>query len=48
MSPFAHKWAALLSAVMVFLLILNMLGLLPYTFTPTTQLSMNLGLAFPL
>lgn len=25
-----------------------MLGLLPYTFTPTTQLSLNLGLAVPL
>ena len=25
-----------------------MLGLLPYTFTPTTQLSMNIGFAFPL
>lgn len=25
-----------------------MLGLLPYTFTPTTQLSVNLGLAVPL
>nr|WNH20326.1 ATP synthase F0 subunit 6 [Asterorhombus filifer] len=44
----AHKWAALLAAVMVFLFMINMLGLLPYTFTPTTQLSMNLGLAFPL
>lgn len=25
-----------------------MLGLLPYTYTPTTQLSMNMGLAVPL
>lgn len=25
-----------------------MLGLLPYTFTPTTQLSLNIGLAVPL
>jgi len=25
-----------------------MLGLLPYTFTPTTQLSLNMGLAVPL
>nr|AAP75404.1 ATP synthase 6 [Pomacentrus australis]AAP75406.1 ATP synthase 6 [Pomacentrus australis] len=43
-----HKWAALLTSLMVFLITLNMLGLLPYTFTPTTQLSMNMGLAVPL
>nr|WNH17374.1 ATP synthase F0 subunit 6 [Dendrochirus barberi] len=43
-----HKWAALLASLMVFLITLNMLGLLPYTFTPTTQLSLNLGLAVPL
>nr|QUJ18156.1 ATP synthase protein 6 [Hemigymnus fasciatus] len=42
-----HKWAALLTSLMVFLLTLNMLGLLPYTFTPTTQLSLNMGLAVP-
>nr|WNH20768.1 ATP synthase F0 subunit 6 [Malacanthus brevirostris] len=44
----AHKWALLLTSLMVFLLTLNLLGLLPYTFTPTTQLSINLGLAVPL
>nr|YP_009155118.1 ATP synthase F0 subunit 6 [Sebastes minor]AIL31571.1 ATP synthase F0 subunit 6 [Sebastes minor]AYH51307.1 ATP synthase F0 subunit 6 [Sebastes minor] len=43
-----HKWAALLTSLMIFLITLNMLGLLPYTFTPTTQLSLNLGLAMPL
>nr|YP_010625470.1 ATP synthase F0 subunit 6 [Plestiodon liui]WBG94101.1 ATP synthase F0 subunit 6 [Plestiodon liui] len=43
-----HKWAAILLSLMLFLLSLNMLGLLPYTFTPTTQLSMNMGLAVPL
>nr|YP_010614707.1 ATP synthase F0 subunit 6 [Pseudoscopelus astronesthidens]WAS35282.1 ATP synthase F0 subunit 6 [Pseudoscopelus astronesthidens] len=43
-----HKWAVLLTSLMVFLISLNMLGLLPYTFTPTTQLSLNMGLAFPL
>jgi len=32
----------------MFLISLNILGLLPYTFTPTTQLSLNMGLAFPL
>nr|WPM97895.1 ATP synthase F0 subunit 6 [Maurolicus muelleri] len=43
-----HKWATLLTSLMLFLISLNMLGLLPYTFTPTTQLSLNLGLAVPL
>nr|BAD12317.1 ATPase subunits 6 [Albula glossodonta] len=43
-----HKWAVLLASLMVFLITLNMLGLLPYTFTPTTQLSLNMGLAVPL
>nr|AAM70646.1 ATP synthase 6 [Atlapetes schistaceus] len=43
-----HKWALILTSLMIFLLLINLLGLLPYTFTPTTQLSMNLALAFPL
>nr|ATD83036.1 ATPase subunit 6 [Campephilus pollens] len=43
-----HKWALILTSLMIFLLSINLLGLLPYTFTPTTQLSMNMALAFPL
>nr|YP_009355512.1 ATP synthase F0 subunit 6 [Uranoscopus japonicus]BAX03817.1 ATPase subunit 6 [Uranoscopus japonicus]BBU26116.1 ATPase subunit 6 [Uranoscopus japonicus] len=43
-----HKWALLLTSLMLFLISLNTLGLLPYTFTPTTQLSLNLGFAAPL
>nr|ACV95892.1 ATP synthase subunit 6 [Seriphus politus] len=43
-----HKWALILTSLMAFILTLNILGLLPYTFTPTTQLSLNLGLAVPL
>nr|YP_009463774.1 ATP synthase F0 subunit 6 [Rhinichthys obtusus]AUW54322.1 ATP synthase F0 subunit 6 [Rhinichthys obtusus]AUW54335.1 ATP synthase F0 subunit 6 [Rhinichthys obtusus] len=43
-----HKWALMLTSLMVFLITINMLGLLPYTFTPTTQLSLNMGLAVPL
>nr|YP_009024949.1 ATP synthase F0 subunit 6 [Amphiprion clarkii]AHN52621.1 ATP synthase F0 subunit 6 [Amphiprion clarkii] len=43
-----HKWAALLTSLMIFLITINMLGLLPYTFTPTTQLSMNMAFAVPL
>nr|NP_943622.1 ATP synthase F0 subunit 6 [Huso huso]AAR16147.1 ATPase6 [Huso huso]QLH52724.1 ATP synthase F0 subunit 6 [Huso huso] len=43
-----HKWAVLLTALMLLLITLNLLGLLPYTFTPTTQLSLNMGFAVPL
>nr|ACF08258.1 ATPase subunit 6 [Otus lettia] len=43
-----HKWALVLTSLMTMLLMINLLGLLPYTFTPTTQLSMNMALAFPL
>lgn len=43
-----HKWALIFASLMVFLTTLNILGLLPYTFTPTTQLSLNIGLAIPL
>nr|YP_007475316.1 ATP synthase F0 subunit 6 [Perccottus glenii]AGE00875.1 ATPase subunit 6 [Perccottus glenii]AIU56782.1 ATP synthase F0 subunit 6 [Perccottus glenii]QLI53773.1 ATP synthase F0 subunit 6 [Perccottus glenii] len=43
-----HKWAMILTSLMLFLISVNMLGLLPYTFTPTTQLSMNMGFAVPL
>nr|UMB50496.1 ATP synthase F0 subunit 6 [Euchilichthys sp. 'Kinsuka'] len=43
-----HKWAMILASLMIFILMLNILGLLPYTFTPTTQLSLNMGLAVPL
>nr|AAK71766.1 ATP synthase 6 [Enteromius motebensis] len=43
-----HKWALLFTSLMIFLITTNMLGLLPYTFTPTTQLSLNMGFAVPL
>lgn len=43
-----HKWATLLASLILFLITLNMLGLLPYTFTPTTQLSLNIAFAVPL
>nr|YP_009024111.1 ATP synthase F0 subunit 6 [Pangasius pangasius]AGI51610.1 ATP synthase F0 subunit 6 [Pangasius pangasius] len=43
-----HKWAMILASLMIIILTLNILGLLPYTFTPTTQLSLNMGLAVPL
>ena len=43
-----HKWAILLTSLILFIFSLNMIGLLPYTFTPTTQLSLNIALAVPL
>nr|QFR52772.1 ATP synthase F0 subunit 6 [Podarcis siculus]QFR52837.1 ATP synthase F0 subunit 6 [Podarcis siculus]QFR52850.1 ATP synthase F0 subunit 6 [Podarcis siculus]QFR52863.1 ATP synthase F0 subunit 6 [Podarcis siculus]QFR52876.1 ATP synthase F0 subunit 6 [Podarcis siculus] len=42
-----HKWASTLMALLLMLTLFNTLGLLPYTFTPTTQLSMNMALAIP-
>nr|YP_010393267.1 ATP synthase F0 subunit 6 [Syngnathus californiensis]UPX89442.1 ATP synthase F0 subunit 6 [Syngnathus californiensis] len=47
-NPGGHKWALMFTSLMVFLISMNTMGLLPYTFTPTTQLSLNLGLAVPL
>nr|QUJ18289.1 ATP synthase protein 6 [Chromis delta] len=47
-NPGGHKWAMMLASLMLFLITLNMLGLLPYTFTPTTQLSLNMSIAVPL
>nr|YP_009388916.1 ATP synthase F0 subunit 6 [Aeluroscalabotes felinus]BAX77928.1 ATPase subunit 6 [Aeluroscalabotes felinus] len=44
----AQEWAVMLLVLMFFLLLLNILGLFPYTFTPTTQLAMNLSLALPM
>nr|YP_009236592.1 ATP synthase F0 subunit 6 [Nebrius ferrugineus]AMJ16528.1 ATP synthase F0 subunit 6 [Nebrius ferrugineus] len=43
-----HKWIMLFTALMLFLISMNLLGLLPYTFTPTTQLSLNMAFALPL
>nr|YP_009027399.1 ATP synthase F0 subunit 6 [Pampus chinensis]YP_009227686.1 ATP synthase F0 subunit 6 [Pampus cinereus]AGX85249.1 ATP synthase F0 subunit 6 [Pampus punctatissimus]AHN49768.1 ATP synthase F0 subunit 6 [Pampus punctatissimus]AHN52507.1 ATP synthase F0 subunit 6 [Pampus cinereus]AHX59167.1 ATP synthase F0 subunit 6 [Pampus chinensis] len=45
--PTGHKWALLFVALAMYLTFLNLLGLLPYTFTPTSQLSHNLGFAIP-
>nr|AMM04564.1 ATPase subunit 6 [Nilssonia formosa] len=43
-----HKWSIMLMSLMILLSTTNLSGLLPYTFTPTTQLSMNMALAMPL
>nr|AMM04668.1 ATP synthase F0 subunit 6 [Arctocephalus forsteri] len=46
-----HKgqtWTLMLMSLIMFIGSTNLLGLLPHSFTPTTQLSMNLGMAIPL
>nr|BBD20504.1 ATP synthase F0 subunit 6 [Cyrtodactylus chanhomeae] len=48
LNKLGHTWALMLLMILAYLLTMNLLGLLPYTFTPTTQLSMNMGLAVPL
>lgn len=42
------KWSLILITLLTYLTTLNLLGLLPYTFTPTTQLSINIAFAVPL
>nr|YP_002726316.1 ATP synthase F0 subunit 6 [Fundulus grandis]ACJ67932.1 ATPase subunit 6 [Fundulus grandis]ACJ67945.1 ATPase subunit 6 [Fundulus grandis]WNH20092.1 ATP synthase F0 subunit 6 [Fundulus confluentus] len=48
LGPLGHKWALMFVSLFMFLITLNVLGLLPYTFTPTTQLSLTFSLALPL
>nr|YP_009754989.1 ATP synthase F0 subunit 6 [Sphaerias blanfordi]QIP53271.1 ATP synthase F0 subunit 6 [Sphaerias blanfordi] len=43
-----QKWSLMLMSLILFIGSTNLLGLLPHSFTPTTQLSMNLGMAIPL
>nr|YP_009546796.1 ATP synthase F0 subunit 6 [Hydrodamalis gigas]AYP40995.1 ATP synthase F0 subunit 6 [Hydrodamalis gigas] len=43
-----RTWSLMLISLILFIGSTNLLGLLPYSFTPTTQLSMNLGMAIPL
>nr|UOG84954.1 ATP synthase F0 subunit 6 [Cebuella pygmaea] len=43
-----RTWSLMLTALITFIALNNLLGLTPYAFTPTTQLSMNLGMAIPL
>nr|ATZ81897.1 ATP synthase F0 subunit 6 [Osphranter rufus] len=43
-----RSWALMLISLILFIASTNLLGLLPYSFTPTTQLSMNIGMAIPL
>nr|ATZ81910.1 ATP synthase F0 subunit 6 [Macropus giganteus] len=43
-----RSWGLMLMSLILFIASTNLLGLLPYSFTPTTQLSMNIGMAIPL
>lgn len=43
-----QTWALILMSLILFIGSTNLLGLLPHSFTPTTQLSINLGMAIPL
>nr|YP_002640615.1 ATP synthase F0 subunit 6 [Trimeresurus stejnegeri stejnegeri]ACN37851.1 ATP synthase F0 subunit 6 [Trimeresurus stejnegeri stejnegeri] len=43
-----QKWSHLLTSLTLMILLFNLLSLLPYTFTSTSQLSMNMALAIPL
>nr|YP_009340698.1 ATP synthase F0 subunit 6 [Typhlomys cinereus]APQ47840.1 ATP synthase F0 subunit 6 [Typhlomys cinereus] len=43
-----QTWSLMLISLIIFIGSTNLLGLLPHSFTPTTQLSMNLGMAIPL
>nr|YP_002600795.1 ATP synthase F0 subunit 6 [Capricornis crispus]ACI24541.1 ATPase subunit 6 [Capricornis crispus]BAH23411.1 ATPase subunit 6 [Capricornis crispus] len=43
-----QAWTLMLMSLILFIGSTNLLGLLPHSFTPTTQLSMNLGMAIPL
>nr|YP_003667900.1 ATP synthase F0 subunit 6 [Brookesia decaryi]BAJ08065.1 ATPase subunit 6 [Brookesia decaryi] len=48
MKPVAHPWTLVLITTILLVSMMNTQGLLPYTFTPTTQLSMNMAMALPL
>nr|YP_009114007.1 ATP synthase F0 subunit 6 [Protobothrops mangshanensis]AGS43691.1 ATP synthase F0 subunit 6 [Protobothrops mangshanensis]ANG44786.1 ATP synthase F0 subunit 6 [Protobothrops mangshanensis] len=48
LTPKGQKWSRMLAGLILMLLLSNLLSLLPYTFTSTSQLSMNMALALPL
>ncbi|YP_423954.1 ATP synthase F0 subunit 6 (mitochondrion) [Lipotes vexillifer] len=47
-NPKGQSWSLMLISLLLFIASTNLLGMLPHSFTPTTQLSMNLGMAIPL
>nr|YP_010372971.1 ATP synthase F0 subunit 6 [Chilabothrus argentum]UEX92096.1 ATP synthase F0 subunit 6 [Chilabothrus argentum]UPH83830.1 ATP synthase F0 subunit 6 [Chilabothrus argentum] len=48
LSTKGQKWSRFLVSLLMFIMLSNLLSLLPYTFTPTSQLSMNMALATPM
>nr|YP_009171110.1 ATP synthase F0 subunit 6 [Ptyas dhumnades]AGT79945.1 ATP synthase F0 subunit 6 [Ptyas dhumnades]ALN11714.1 ATP synthase F0 subunit 6 [Ptyas dhumnades] len=48
LTPYGQKWCNVLTSLFFVILLSNLLGLLPYTFTSTSQLSMNMAMAIPL
>nr|ABM89661.1 ATP synthase F0 subunit 6 [Brookesia superciliaris] len=48
MKPIAHPWTLIFITTIMLISMMNIQGLLPYTFTPTTQLSINMALAVPM
>nr|QBX87956.1 ATP synthase F0 subunit 6 [Eryx tataricus] len=48
LSPAGQKWSRFLTALLLFIMMSNLIGLLPYTFTTTSQLSMNMAMAVPM
>nr|YP_010555947.1 ATP synthase F0 subunit 6 [Comatella stelligera]UYR95515.1 ATP synthase F0 subunit 6 [Comatella stelligera] len=47
-SRFTAPWGSLLITIFVFLLSINLLGLLPYSYTNTSHVSVTFSLGFPL
>nr|YP_006073049.1 ATP synthase F0 subunit 6 [Apodemus chevrieri]ADY86022.1 ATP synthase subunit 6 [Apodemus chevrieri] len=47
-TPKGRTWTLMIVSLIMFIGSTHLLGLLPHTFTPTTQLSMNLSMAIPL
>nr|YP_010254522.1 ATP synthase F0 subunit 6 [Plagiopholis styani]QTZ98242.1 ATP synthase F0 subunit 6 [Plagiopholis styani] len=43
-----QKWCRILMSLLTMILLSNLLGMLPFTFTATSQLSMNMAMAIPL
>nr|YP_002290797.1 ATP synthase F0 subunit 6 [Daboia russelii]ACF60285.1 ATP synthase F0 subunit 6 [Daboia russelii] len=48
LTPKGQKWAPILTSLFLMILLSNLMSLLPYTFTSTSQLSMNMAMAVPL
>nr|YP_010634227.1 ATP synthase F0 subunit 6 [Ptyas korros]WBQ42966.1 ATP synthase F0 subunit 6 [Ptyas korros] len=48
LTPNGQKWCKMLTSLLIIILLSNLIGLLPYTFTATSQLSMNMAMAIPL